>query len=593
MDKGFDRGGFQGRGRYGDREGNSDRGGYQGSNRNEESERFERNDRNNGRDGYRNFTQRPYFGPNQRPYDRPRNRPQRPFYPREPYDNNYNNFSSKMDLEEREIMDDEKEFKRKYSSFIDKIENIFYSLVTQEEILKIIKTLIKLPSLTIFEAMNLIYRLVKIYSSLSYYKANHEKKDVKLMSLDGDILENKYPEDYTCGSLNEVIETYKINKKDDKNDILENTSNLYEDEKDRRRKLTKNIDDIYNYLPILSDDPLFINEEDKKIFENLDIFAKNENEINYHPLFFKTMMCHSCENKNDDDLLNIDCPYCHNIQNDFRIIYDYKDKSICLLMKELNDSDLFNFENYLNYIPKKLNFKKIDLKSFKVHKCQLDKSCPNDYHLCPFYHESEKQRDLKRRPPFLFRYSSEICKNCFDENKNKYNAKNCELGDFCNNIHSKNEYNYHLNNFRKLFKCTRNPKGKCPFIKTCYGIHNKEIDNDSDDEEKEESEDSSIDVEKLEDEDLKDIKVKIKKIVEIGNQYRCRKCNQLKPVICFFIDCKHFLCINCLKKMRSNIMKLKKNKNEENKEESKDLKCPFCDKEIAKGKVFKSSYENN
>ena len=41
-------------------------------------------------------------------------------------------------------------------------------------------------------------------------------------------------------------------------------------------------------------------------------------------------------------------------------------------------------------------------------------------------------------------------------------------GDFCNYIHSKNEYNYHINHFRKEFKCTRNKNGKCPFYKTCY-----------------------------------------------------------------------------------------------------------------------------
>ena len=215
-----------------------------------------------------------------------------------------------------------------------------------------------------------------------------------------------------------------------------------------------------------------------------------ENEINYHPLFFKTIICQSCDYSENNYLVNPLCPYSHNINSDFRIIYDYKDEGISELMKALSESDLFHFESYLKYIPKQIKFDEIDLSSFKVHKCQLDKTCPNDYHLCPYYHESEKEKDQKRRPLFLFRYSSEVCEHCFDKKKKRYIIKNCPYGDFCHFIHSKNEYNYHTNNFRKQYKCVRNKGGKCPFIKTCYGIHEESDYNKNSENEGEESEEN-------------------------------------------------------------------------------------------------------
>ena len=579
---------------------------------------FEDNNRNwngNRPNNYNNYS-RPYFGPrdsnnnnnNNYNYRNPRNYNNRPYqnryqgggsyYPRQNqnYNYNYNQYPEQNyddfheDNDEREKIEEEKKFRNKYESFIEKIESVFYGQVTKDEVLNIIKSLIKMPSLTVFEAMNLIYRQVKIYQALNYYK----NKDDRLMALDGDIFENKYPEEYPTESLNKIIESYKINKRDEQDEKIEieNSYFLYENEEiDMRRKIYKNKDGIYNYLPILLDKKLKLNEEYLEKFEKLEIFAKNEYEINYHPLYYKTMMCNSCIKEGDNDyLIKPLCPYSHDIQNEFRIIYDYKDLSICELMKSLSTSDLFTFENYLKYIPMEINIKEKGLlQTFKVHKCQLDKSCPNDYHLCPFYHESQKSKDQKRRPPFLFRYSSEICDYCFDKVKNKYIVENCPYGDFCTNIHNKNEYNYHKEHFGKIFKCTRSPIGKCPFRKTCYGIH-KEYDIDNDEEE-EESEEESIDEEKLEDEEINDKKEKNENILKISKCFRCRKCNYLKNSICFFKDCDHFLCINCLKKLLISYKKAKKERNDKNKDNN--LQCPFCNKELSKGKIIKYEFSKN
>ena len=581
-------------GRYNNRDGDGDRRG--GGGRGFEGRFTNPNfgDYNNNRNGYGN--NRPTFN-----RDGPRNfqRGPRPYYSNR--DNYYENRSDRYEddyeiQEEKEKAESEKEFEKKYSYFIDKIDGAFDGMANKKEIGNIIKALIKMPSLTIFEAMNLIYRSIHIYNALNFYK-NAEKKGAKLGSADGDIFENKYHGEFDSEKLNEIIEKYKTEQKGEK---LDNSYDLYEDEKfDKRRKLTKNMEGIYNYLPI-GKDSIQMNEDDKKKLEDFDIFAKNENEINYHPLFFKTLMCHFCE-KDENELLNTDCPYCHDIQNDFRIIYDYKDNKICLLMNDLVNSELFTFVDYLEYIPKNIRIKDFSLKTFKVHKCQLDTDgkCPNDYHLCPYYHDSNKDKhknkdkDERRRPLWLFRYSAEMCEECFDKKKKRYIAKNCSLGDFCNNVHNKNEYNYHVNNFGKIYPCIRNPGGKCPFFITCYGIHKGESEGNYSAEEEDGENDDSINEENLEKEDdeIKEVKDKINKSIVVGKNFRCRKCNELKPILNYFIDCKHFLCQNCFKIIINDLKKSKKQHKEEEKKEDKNiLKCPFCDKELAKGKILKCKF---
>ena len=560
---------------------------------------FGRSDDYNGNRGYR---------PNYNNRDGPRNFPRgpRPFYSnRDNYFDNRNDRNDRYEedyeiQEAKEKEESEKEFEKKYSYFIDKIDGAFDGMASKKEIGNIIKALTKMPSLTIFEAMNLIYRSIQIYNALNFYKSNAEKKGAKLGSADGDIFENKYHGEFSCDRLNEKIEKYKTEPKGEKS--LDNSYDLYEDENfDKRRKLAKNMEGIYNYLPIKKDS-IKMEEDDKKKLEVYDIFAKNDNEINYHPLFFKTLMCHSCEkDENENDLLNTDCPYCHDIQNDFRIIYDYKDNKICLLMNDLSKSELFTFTDYLEYIPKNIRIKDFHLKTFKVHKCQLDTDgkCPNDYHLCPYYHDSDKgkhknkDKDERRRPLWLFRYSAEMCEECFDKKKKRYIAKNCPLGDFCNNVHNKNEYNYHINNFRQIYPCTRNPGGKCPFYITCYGIHKGESEGNYSADEEDGENDDSINEENLEkeDDDIIEVKDKISKTIIIGKNFRCRKCNELKPILNYFIDCKHFLCQNCFKKITNELKKSKKGHKEEEKKDDKNiLKCPFCDKELGKGKILRCKF---
>ena len=245
-------------------------------------------------------------------------------------------------------------------------------------------------------------------------------------------------------------------------------------------------------------------------------------------------------------------------------------------MKSLEKSNLFKFEAYTNYIPMNLSSKfKFNLDSFKVHKCQLDASCPNDYHVCPYYHKSI-EGDEQRRPPSLFGYEGELGNVCFDQRKKKYCPNKCDYGIYCKFLHSKNEYNYHPKFYRKKYKCKREKiNGRCIYYETCYGIHPDEGNNFTPEKEKEEEEE--INEEEIEEyEEVKTLSTKVTNFVSIGKIFRCMKCLNVSQngELCYFVDCKHFLCIKCFKKMY-------KEKNKKTKEENKKLlSCPFCEKEL-------------
>ena len=222
---------------------------------------------------------------------------------------------------------------------------------------------------------------------------------------------------------------------------------------------------------------------------------------------------------------------------------------------------------------------KFNIDTFKVHKCQLDEdACPNDYHLCPYYHKGAKI-DEQRRPPLLFGYSGSQGKLCFNRIKKDYCPEKCPSGIFCYYVHNKNEFNYHQSHFRKEFDCKRkkDKNGKCVFIKTCYGKHDEDEykENNEDSEKEEEVEEEEIE----NDDEIKKIKKKVKNIFSIAKTFRCRQCQNIESDICYLTKCKHFLCLKCYKKIFK-----------EKKKEGKNLECPFCAKEITKDNIVKVEF---
>ena len=340
-------------------------------------------------------------------------------------------------------------------------------------------------NLTIFEFMNSLYRNVQIIKTINLSKLN--KPRIYRLDHDIDIFEEK-DISYTNKDLNNVLKNYKIfNKNKDMQKYW-----LYNDNSDKRRILKKDEDNNYNYIPLLKKD---------NINNNDSIYAQNENELLYHPLYYKTIICKHCNLSNDNNSEeNILCPYAHNILNDFRLIYDYRDEKIIKFMLLLEKNNLFKFVKYFNYIPLYSNkLVEFNMDYFKARQCHNDIKCKEEKkgRLCPYYHAYLEGGEY-RRPPLLFRYKKDKCKHYL-------NQKDCESGNYCQFSHNVNEYNYHPDNV-----------------------------------------------------------------------INCRKCKEKQKyyIICYFFDCKHFLCFDCFEKYKkednTNII----------------LYCPFCKKKIKNKKFF-------
>ena len=427
------------------------------------------------------------------------------------------------------------DFEIKYNEIIEKLYSLFEKDINKKQSSKIIRIVKNIPSLTIFEAFNLIYREIQILKTISKYKENTDENMI--------IFKNK-EDKYEPKEFDKIIEKYKV--KSNEKEVEEYMRPINEFDERRRIKINKN-NNIFNYLPIKSEH--FFLEKDKN-----DLYSKNENEYLYHPLYYKTIMCHFCNNKHK--INNFLCPYSHDIQKDFRIIYDYHNEDICKFLNFLYSNKLLSFQNYLNYIffdP--LNF---DPNVFKVFQCSF-KKCPQNNHLCPFYHKSKE----KRRPPLLFRYN--IDDKCFDKEKNEYKVDQCPFGIFCNSIHSQKEYQYHPEYFRKSIECKREKvNGHCPYLKTCYGIHpDEEYENykENDDEEKNISEN----------EELSKLRKQIDTINEVSENLKCRKCNEIpnNAKIIYFCGCNHYICRKCYDQIKED-------------GEWNEI-CPICDNKIQKG----------
>ena len=428
---------------------------------------------------------------------------------------------------EKEIID--QEFLKKYNEIIKHLEDLYYKEINNKEIINIIKNLISRPGLTIFEVMNLIEREVQIIKNIHYIEffINGERKFINSIEKSNN---NKYKS---------IINKYKIF--DNKNIKSLKSYWLYIDDSDKRRRIVKDENGYYNYIPSFNTNKNNYN----------DIFAKNENEIVYHYLYYKTLLCKNCDLtiENEEDEL---CPYSHNILKDFRIIYNYQDERIREFMALLVDSNLFQFEDYRKFIPINIEH---NLNTLKIHKClneEITGKCPNNNSnsFCPFYHDKD---DPPCRPVPLIKYVFFKCE-CYEKNNNK-----CKFGEFCLLTHNMNEYKFHPYN-----------NTECNELKETKEDKNEEISED-----------------KIEDKNIENIKEKINSLLEIGKIFLCRKCDRIDKIgeLCYFTQCKHFLCKKCFMKMNEEEIK--------GENENPELFCPFCKEKIEKNKVVLVNFNQN
>ena len=448
-------------------------------------------------------------------------------------DNNLNNFvkNKNYDINNDPFYNNNKETIMDIKEVYPDLENI--------EILKIIKLIHRNDSRTIFEVMNFIRREYIIIITLKEVK---NMKDRQYQGI-SDINEMNYEEDI-LSFHDDILKKYKTT-----NNLSSNEWN-YKNENDKRRELIKDMNGFYNYLPIINTD----NNESKN-----EIYAKNENEVLYHSLMYKTILC---RNKKCSNNL---CSYSHNLGEDLRLIYDYQDEKICKLMLKLMKRKILHIEDYLNHFEIPLKF---SLNDFKILKCKNGKLCQKDPHLCYCYHSEEEIR----RPPKLFRYINKRCDYAQKNEKSFYRPDLCIFGIFCHFLHSKGEFNYHENNFRKRFNCTRKKgnDGNCIFYETCYGKHEKNNANVNVKSDNIILSNSNLDESNNEkNKEILDYENKIKNIENVLKFFFCKKCGVIpNNYLSYVTKCGHIFCHACALQC------------------VKEKKCFKCDSVIEKGSIL-------
>ena len=416
---------------------------------------------------------------------------------------------------------------------------------TQLECASIFKKIKSSTAQTIFEIMNLIHKEISIKITLKEF--SNKNKSAYLTPADPFEIVDKI---YSNPEHVKMMKYYKIYSEEDKAKLppyitkMLSSEFYYESEKEKRRKVVKYSDGSFNYIPVLCDDEYCDDEKCP--------FSHNENELNYHPLFYKTKYLSGGKKGYFEKNAN-------NFFDDFRIIYNYKNENIINLLKLLDEKKIakYYFKDYY-----KKEMKSFKLETFKTMECPSVKSgikCPKDAHLCYYYHNLAE----KRRPPTLYRYTNVMC----PDQKYKENGKiksNCKNGDFCNKCHSRYEYYYHKLFFGKAITCMRPKKnGKCIFEETCYGYHPyKEKDYKKTREEK---------IQEKKDELTDKYTEEFNLLNELISKYKCHQCNKYYKKFKYYImvKCGHIICEKCFKEIKND-------------------SCPKCQKEFGKNEEDKN-----
>ena len=491
-ERGFDRNNDRGFGRGFNRDRDDNRGFGRGFNRDRDNDRgFGRgnyNDRGFGRGGYRRFEHPGYNNP----FEEDRN-----------YGNN--------NMNTQQTTTATKEFIQTNIEYIRLIQKAFSEL-SENESADIFNIILDNRSQTIFEITNLLSaenKIKKTTHNFSTYNRNQYINECEI----AEVIDSTYiNEDHM-----KFLQYYKVYKAKEEHDpsLTLPEDFYYHDIEERRRPLKKTENGYYNYIPVkckLKHDADVLNKEKC-------CYAHNDNEIKYHSLMYHTKLCRGKCSTN--------CPDAHDLEKDFRMIYDYTNDDIITLMQYFN-KNLKKVDDYNKLYEMRSPITKFELATFKVIKCKAGSKCRKDRHLCYYYHDVIE----KRRNPLIFKYSNIICRKAIGDNGTSFTASNCPYGDFCHNAHSNYEVFYHAKNFGKIVKCTRKKiNGKCKYIETCYGKHDDIEEGD------------------LEDDKEAEFKEKCEKYSKKLSQFGCFKCDTLpKNGTYFLLNCGCLLCKKCFKK---------------------------------------------
>jgi len=492
---------------------------------------------------------------NNRNENPPYQRKEENYYPRN--NKNFSNYNNQNSIQQNTYikrkgkkydLNEEKNLKNIISEnteIIDEMKNA-YPGIPKLDCAHILKKLRgNTSSYTLFEVMNKIHR--DISTELTINRANKTEKE-NLSQIDPyEIIDTFYnnPEHVT------TMKFYKIYCYEDKEKLplyLQESlpKNFYynknTEKEERRRKLIKFIDGSFNYIPVTCPNI-------KNCRDNNCIYSHNDNENNYHPLYYKTTFENNSGFIKDIKLIKNAC----NLFSDFRIIYNYKDENIISLMKLFKEK-IYSKNSFGEYLKNKIS--SFSLYTFKTLECPSIKAgvkCPKeDSHLCYYYHDVSE----RRRPPTLYRYINEMCPNL--KIRNGKIKEKCKYEDFCTKCHSKYEYYYHSLFYGKAMTCKRPRKfGKCIFEETCYAYHPyKEPGYKRTKEEI---------LKEKKDELMEKYSNEVETLSKLIKKYRCPKCEKFKKKLKYYLllNCEHIICANCFKK---------------------ENRCPKCKQKIKKEK---------
>jgi hypothetical protein len=289
--------------------------------------------------------------------------------------------------------------------------------------------------LTCFELINLLKKEDKVsyinnYSDKNYYVTFYDFPNIYEMREEDITLSHKviidqyktvFQNQKEKDFLKKIENDDTINLDDNENEKILEKNEEREKEKEREQiKYFNNYDEmrrpvikekyVYNYYPIKCKHHL-----DPKSFPAECKFSHTENEINFHPLVYKTKICR---------IKNCDSKYCHNAhginKGDFRRIYPFYNRSLIQLtmyMEVHQDAD--KLKNYLDLIDNPGSF---SIDTYKVKQCK-NPGCSIDRRLCYNYHKIEE----RRRPPKLFAYTNSECESFNNTKVNTFTSG----GNFC------------------------------------------------------------------------------------------------------------------------------------------------------------------
>lgn len=389
--------------------------------------------------------------------------------------------------------------------------------ITNEKIRECLISSIQ-SNLTVFELINLLKKEEKCLQLLL------PNSQVNFLIDNISIYESR--EEDIINSHKVIIDSYKIKPNKSKEESKENQ---FDDISDSRRKVTKD-KYHYNYVPIKCKDHISSSDIEKN---TLCKYSHTENEINYHPLTYKTLVCRVKE---------CNVPYCskaHGIDtNDLRLIYSYNINEFMKLANTIQKHSLGNqLASYSDFIKRPNEF---NPSNYKVLKCELRECGKQDRRLCHNYHLLEE----RRRPPMLFKYLASKCSN--------FNQGICKNEDFCNYSHGNYESLYHQDNYNR-FPCTKQEKtGSCPYKETCYGFHGKQSENKN-------APDDMVILR----ENISQLNIKLSK-------FACKLCKKSpnNPIYAIFNCCKKIICESCVKQRFISNISIEL--------DNSSIKCPLC-----------------